>query len=121
MRLKRWLGLVAVLVVGAMIWVLYPPPRTAVVFPNGRRFAFSIIDDTDMTTLERIKPVYAVLEKYGLRTTKTVWLYDSSDLSNPANRGDSLQNAEYRAFILDLQKKGFEIALHGVRGGSSRR
>jgi hypothetical protein len=121
MRLKRWLGLVGVLLVGAMVWVLYPPPTMSVVFPNGKRFAFSIIDDTDMTTLERIKPVYEVIEKYGLRTTKTVWLYDSSDSSNPSNKGDSLQNADYRAFILDLQRKGFEIALHGVRGGNSRR
>ncbi len=91
------------------------------VFPGGKRFAFSIIDDTDMATLARVKPVYAVLEKYGLRTTKTVWVYDSIDHSNPSNMGDSLQNAEYRAFILDLQQKGFEIALHGVRGGSSPR
>jgi hypothetical protein len=120
-RLKRSLGLLVLLVAGATIWVVYPPPTKTVVFPNGKRFAFSIIDDTDMTTLELIRPIYAVLEKYGLRTTKTVWVYDSSDDDNPANKGDSLQNADYRAFILDLQRKGFEIALHGVRGGSSRR
>jgi hypothetical protein len=90
-------------------------------FPNGKRFAFTIIDDTDMTTLERVKPIYEILDKYGVKTTKTVWVYDTNDPSYSTNLGDSLRNPAYRAFILDLHRKGFEIALHGVRGGSSRR
>jgi hypothetical protein len=122
---RRKLSLVAlvlsVVVVGTVADALSPrtPPR--IPFPDGKRFAFSIIDDTDMATLERLKPIYELLERHGMRTTKTVWMYDSSDLSNPTNRGDSLRNPAYRRFILDLQQKGFEIALHGVRGGSSRR
>jgi hypothetical protein len=118
---KKMSVVVGVLVVGAAcVPACYTaPPHIA--FPNGKRFAFSIIDDTDMATLERVKPIYDLLERRGMRTTKTVWMYDSSDTSNPTNRGDSLRDAAYRRFILDLHRKGFEIAMHGVRGGSSRR
>lgn len=104
--------------VTATLWPLAAPP---LVFPDGKRFAFTVVDDTDMATLERLKPVYEVFERYGMRTTKTVWVLESSDLSNTTNSGDTLSDPEYRAFILDLQRKGFEIALHGVRGGSSPR
>ena len=90
-------------------------------FPEGKKFAFTIVDDTDMATLERLRPLYAILEKYGLRTTKTVWVFDSNKPDNSANRGDSLRNPDYRAFIEDLHHKGFEVALHGVRGGDSLR
>jgi hypothetical protein len=90
-------------------------------FPEGKRFAFSIVDDTDMAKLERLRTVYAALERYGLKTTKTVWVMEASDLSNSTNQGESLRNPEYRDFIRGLQQKGFEIALHGVRGGSSPR
>src|SRR5688572_19644284 len=120
MRIK--LSFVALLwLTGATTYVLYPPPASHITFPNGKRFAFSIIDDTDMATLERVEPLYRVLEKYGLRTTKTVWVLESRDTSHAPNRGNSLRDPAYRRFIVDLQNKGFEIALHGVRGGSSRR
>jgi hypothetical protein len=74
-----------------------------------------------MATLERLKPVYEVLERYGLRTTKTVWVLPTSDTARDTDQGDALSDPAYREFILDLHRKGFEIALHGVRGGSSRR
>ena len=120
MRRKSILAFVIVALLGTRACFVTPaPPRIS--FPDGKRFAFSIIDDTDMTTLARARPVYETLERYGLRTTKTVWVKDSNDLSNPANQGDSLRNAEYRSFVLELQRKGFEIALHGIRGGDSRR
>ena len=41
-------------------------------WPNGKRFAFTIIDDTDKSTVENIKPVYDYLYSHGLKTTKTV-------------------------------------------------
>jgi hypothetical protein len=88
-----------------------PPPQRAIAFPR-KRFAFTIVDDTDMATLERIRPVYEVLHRYGLRTTKTVWVLDATETDHPANAGDSLNDPGYRAFIQDLRSKGFEIALH---------
>lgn len=112
---------VAVVAVAAVFVVMRPPEPPPLTFPGGKAFAFTIVDDTDMATLARLKPIYGVLERYGLRTTRTTWVYETNDPANPANRGDSLQNPEYRAFLLDLQAKGFEIALHGVRGGNSPR
>lgn len=120
--MRRAMKLVLFGVVGAAaVGLFHSPGAAAVTFPDGKRFAFTIIDDTDMAMLERLRPVYGILEKYGLRTTKTVWVMASNDQSNPANRGESLSNPAYREFVTDLNRKGFEIALHGVRGGSSRR
>lgn len=121
MRRKMTLVALGVVLTGTPLFVFYPPPAKVVVFPDGKRFAFSIIDDTDMTTLERVRPVYELLHRYGLRTTKTVWVLESNNESHPANKGDTLRNPAYRSFIHDLRKWGFEIALHGVRGGGSRR
>ena len=39
--------------------------------PTGKRFAFSILDDTDDSTLENVEPLYAILRDHGFRTTKT--------------------------------------------------
>ena len=118
----KWRALASLLTAAVMLSFFFRPATAAPLrFPDGKRFAFSIIDDTDMATLERLKPIYALLEQYGLRTTKTVWVMESNDLANPANHGDSLRDPAYREFILDLQRKGFEIALHGVRGGTSLR
>jgi hypothetical protein len=109
------------LFVAAIAWILQPPPQRTIVFPEGKPFAFTIVDDTDMATLERNRPVYEVLHRYGLKTTKTVWILEATEKGHPANAGDSLSDPDYRAFIEDLRGWGFEIALHGVRGGSSLR
>ena len=50
-------------------------------FPNGARFAFTILDDTDDSTLENVKPVYDRLRAYGFRTTKTAWPFKSPETS----------------------------------------
>ena len=100
-------------------WILYPPPARQIAFPDGKRFAFSIVDDTDMATLARNRPVYDVC---------TVWpAHHEDDLDARAERDrprrrcrGHAQHPAYREFIVDLQRKGFEIAMHGVRGGSSR-
>lgn len=120
-RRRRLLGAGVIFVLGVAGAIAWPPVAPPLTFPDGKKFAFTIIDDTDMATLGRLRPVYAVLEKYGLRTTKTVWVYESNQTSHPPNQGDTLQNPEYRQFIGGLQNRGFEIALHGVRGGNSRR
>ena len=112
--------IVALLVVTAS-YFLYPPEPRTVSFPGGKQFAFSIVDDTDMATLERVKPLYDLLHQYGFRTTKTVWVFESNELSHPPNQGDTLDDPAYRAYIKELKDWGFEIALHGVRGGSSDR
>jgi len=87
-------------------------------FPNGKKFVFTIIDDTDDSTLENIKPIYDFLFQKGIKITKTVWVYPPRD---EHSIGDSLQRPEYCEFIRDIKKKGFEIGLHNVGSGKYRR
>ena len=82
-------------------------------WPGNKRFAFTVVDDTDHSTVASIAPVYDYLFEHGLRTTKTVWIYPPRD----AYTGSTLQDAGYLAFVQDLQAKGFEIALHNVGSG----
>ena len=89
-------------------------------WPEGKQFAFTIVDDTDDATLDGIRPIYDLLGELGIRTTKTVWVLPATE--DPRWRGgDTLEEPRYRDFIRGLQGSGFEIALHGVRGTSSTR
>ena len=60
-------------------YFLYPPSIESVAWPDGKLFAFSIIDDTDLSTLENVRPVYDYISELGLRTTKTVWMLPTND------------------------------------------
>ncbi|HDL9483907.1 TPA: hypothetical protein PX784_003552, partial [Vibrio cholerae] len=82
-------------------------------WPNSKQFAFTIIDDTDGSTIENTKPVYEFLHSLGFKTTKTVWVYPPRDEFS----GSSLQDPEYLSFVKDLHEKGFEIGLHNVGSG----
>ncbi|MCL0034155.1 hypothetical protein M1M94_01495 [Thermodesulfovibrionales bacterium] len=88
-------------------------------FPGGKDFAFTIVDDTDNATVENVKLVYDHLHKYGLRTTKTVWVYPPQ-AGNPYI-GECLLDEDYLVFIRELQQRGFEIALHNVGSGTFTR
>jgi hypothetical protein len=44
-------------------------------WPNGKSFAFTIVDDTDEATVNNVKPIYDLLYELGFKTTKTVWLF----------------------------------------------
>ena len=101
---------------------LFRPPRSKPVdWPDGKAFAFTIIDDTDEATIEKIRPIYNLLYTLGMRTTKTTWVWPTNEPGDPANSGDTLSEAIYRDFLIDLQARGFEIVFHGARGGSSKR
>ena len=89
-------------------------------FPHGKRFAFTIFDDTDDSTLERVEPVYRFLADLGLYTTKSVW--PLAGLAEGRIGGATLEEDQgYRKFTLWLQSKGFEIALHNVRNYDATR
>lgn len=90
-------------------------------FPSNKRFAFSILDDTDDATLENVKPVYDALREYGFRTTKAVWPVDCPEGSRLFFAGETLQNKPYLDSVRSLSDDGFEIAFHGATMGSSRR
>jgi hypothetical protein len=90
-------------------------------FPQGKRFAFTILDDTDDATLENVKPVYDALKAHGIRTTKTVWPVDCPEGSRIFFAADTLQRKAYLEFVRRLSADGFEVAFHGATMESSRR
>lgn len=96
-------------------------PSKKIVFPEGKRFAFSILDDTDDATLENLKPIYDLLHELGFRTTKTVWPLDCPEGSRNFFAAETLQDGHYLQFVQDLVAKGFELAWHGATMESSDR
>ncbi len=91
------------------------------VFPNSKRFAFSIIDDTDVATVENVRPIYDLLENLGFRTTKTVWPVGCPEGSPNFSSSATLEDEDYLEFVKDLQKRGFEITWHSATMESSPR
>ena len=90
-------------------------------FPNGKRFAFTILDDTDDSTLANVRPVYDALRHAGMRTTKTVWPMGCPEGSRLFFAGETLEDAAYLKFVHQLADDGFEIASHGATMESSLR
>lgn len=90
-------------------------------YPNGREFAFSILDDTDNGTVENLAPIYDLLHALGLRTTKTVWPLDCPEGSVNYHRSSTMAEPEYRRFAQSLQARGFELTWHGATMESSTR
>lgn len=90
-------------------------------FPGGRRFAFTILDDTDDATVENVRPVYDLLHELGMRTTKTVWPLDCPEGSDLYFAGQTLEDAEYLVFVRELVDRGFELAFHGATMETSDR
>ena len=89
-------------------------------FPGGKRFAFSIFDDTDVATEPSVRPLYALLTSLGLRTTNTVWPLGFAGKSDYAG-SHTLQDKGYAAFVKQLAGDGVEIAFHGATMESSTR
>jgi hypothetical protein len=88
-------------------------------WPEGKRFAFTIVDDTERATRQNVGPVYDLLYEHGLLTTKTVWPLAFRE--TPRFGGGTLEDPDYREWILGLAEKGFEIAFHGATDHSSTR
>jgi hypothetical protein len=87
-------------------------------YPEGKRFAFSIVDDTDCGTVQTLEPVYAVLRELGLRTTKTVWVRRSSMPDQFDVNSETLESPGYLDFVRALKADGFEIAMHTAAPGA---
>jgi len=95
--------------------------RQSIEIPDGKNFIFSIFDDTDVATLDNIRPVYDYLSELGIFTTKSVWPLDSAEQNSNYKGSHSLQNPEYAAYVKELAHRGFEIAFHGASMESSPR
>ena len=96
------------------------PSERRIVWPEGKDFAFTVYDDTDEATLSNVRPVYDLLTEQGIRTTKSVWPLRNAD-EDPTKVGMDCEDPEYLQWILGLQASGFEIGLHTVASGGSRR
>src|SRR5260370_20163629 len=81
-------------------------------FPGGKRFAFTVIDDTDVATLDNVRPVYRLLESLGMRPTKTVWPVACPEGSKNFSSSETLEDPDYRDFVVDLHRRGLEITWH---------
>lgn len=87
------------------------------IFPGGKRFAFTMFDDTDAGTVANLSPVYDLLAELGMLTTKSVWPLACQPEGNYP--GQTLQDQEYVLWLQTLHKQGFEIALHGASNFNS--
>ena len=83
---------------------------TGPTWPEGKRFAFTVFDDTDEATLGNVAPVYAFLEELGLRTTKSVW--PARGAREPLIGGSTCDDPDYLDWVRGLAERGFEIAFH---------
>lgn len=83
-------------------------------FPNNKKFAFTVLDDTDNANLSNIKLVYDLLDECGLKTSKTTWIYPPRDNYFSTQ---TINDPEYLEYLLELKKKGFEVLLHSVGSG----
>lgn len=81
----------------------------------------TIVDDTDHATVERVAPIYAMLGRLGIRTTKTVWALRCENPKSPYAATETLDDKHYAAWVQSLGRDGFEIAWHGAAGDSSLR
>jgi len=97
----------------------YPLPYRTIPWPEGRRFAFTIFDDPDGQSLEVTRLVYSFLADLGFRTSIGVWPLDIR--RQPNSGGETCANPNYRAFLQQLQRKGFEIAFHNAAPHPSTR
>ncbi len=88
-------------------------------WPDGRRFAFTIFDDTDWATREKVKPVYDLLAALGIGATKSVWMFKGEGA--PSNEGATCEEHDYLEWITTLKRQGFEIGLHNVAPTTSSR
>jgi len=89
-------------------------------WPDGKRFAFTVCDDADLGTVENVGPVYSFLEDCGFRTVRSCWAL-RGDPNRGKYPGQTLDDADYRDWLVGLQAKGFEIGWHGATWHGSRR
>jgi hypothetical protein len=88
-------------------------------WPNGHKFAFTVVDDTDSATIENVKPVYDVLRDLGMKTTKTAWMFRGE--GPKADPGATCEDRAYLDWLLALRSQGFEIAFHNAASSTSNR
>lgn len=89
--------------------------------PEGYKFAFTIVDDTDDSRIENIRPVYDFLTDLNIYVTKTVWPLACPEGSPLFFAGSTMEDVDYLSYVKELQQRGFEIALHNATMETSDR
>ena len=79
-----------------------------------------MFDDTDQATVENVAGVYSLLADLGFHTTKSCWVA-SGDRNQGRFPGHTLDDSNYRQWLLDLQSQGFEVGWHARTWHSSDR
>ena len=91
-------------------------------WPNNKKFAFTIVDDTDCSNLSNAPLIYDYLNELGFKTTKSVWVFDGEIRKDNKNiLGTTCEDEEYLNWVQSLKHKGFEIALHSTSWSRSER
>lgn len=90
-------------------------------YPENRRFAFTIYDDTDVATLANVAPVYAALSARGIRITKTAWPHRWLGEGSNFRSSETLEDGPYLAFLQKLAQDGFELGWHNATMETSAR
>ena len=90
-----------------------------ILWPNKKRFAFTIFDDTDRANLNDNKLVYQYLDELNFKTTKSVWITEGN--KQQEGQGITCSDKEYLNWLLELKSKGFEIGYHNTTYQSSFR
>jgi len=93
--------------------------ETRIRWPDGKRFAFTVFDDTDRTTLQNGPQIYQLLHELGMHTTKSVWPLKGKSI--PRIGGATCRDPEYLQWICRLKGQGFEIGFHGAMYHTAKR
>ena len=93
--------------------------HSKILWPNNKRFAFTIFDDTDRANLNDNQLVYQFLDELNFKTTKSVWIKEGSKPNK--GYGITCDDEKYLKWLLELKNKGFEIGYHNTTYNSSLR
>jgi len=88
-------------------------------WPDGKRFAFTVFDDPDAQTTGDGERIYGFLGDLGFRTTRGVW--PGPTVREPNSPGATCEDRDYLRHTLDLQAAGFEVGYHNTTKHSSTR
>ncbi len=113
---------VVVVAAAAALFVWWAPVEERAFRPFGasHRCVVAVTDDTDFFQFETTAPVYTFMDSLGVRVTKTVWAFEHPD-HPPEHSGLTLQDPEYRRWVLAEAARGHEIVLHSATAGHDER
>jgi len=72
------------------------------IYPKNKNFIFTIFDDTDVATVENIRPIYDFLYDVGILTTKSVWPLHCRHHGSDFVGSHTLEDAPYADYIKQL-------------------